>query len=139
MTRGGAFRAAVGIAISAITLFVILHGVDLAEVGDILRTANPAWLALMLAGIVVDLLFRSLRWQRLLAPIHPVPYRRALGYLLIGYLANNLLPARLGELVRAHYLGDREGVSRTTTLGTIVVERVIDTVVVVGHRRVRRS
>ena len=70
----------------------------------------------MLGGIVVDLLFRGLRWQRLLAPIHPVPYRRALGYLLIGYLANNLLPARLGELVRAHYLGDREGVSRTTTL-----------------------
>jgi uncharacterized protein (TIRG00374 family) len=86
----------------------------------------------MLAGIVVDLLFRGLRWQRLLAPIHPVSYRRSLGYLLIGYLANNLLPARLGELVRSHYLGDREGVSRTTTLGTVVVERVVDTVVVVA-------
>ena len=108
------------------------RGVDLAEVGDILRTANPGWLALMLGGIVVDLMIRGLRWQRLLAPIHPVPYRRSLGYLLIGYLANNVLPARLGELVRAHYLGDREGVSRTTTLGTIVVERVIDTVVVVA-------
>jgi uncharacterized protein (TIRG00374 family) len=86
----------------------------------------------MLAGIVVDLLFRGLRWQRLLAPIHPVSYRRSLGYLLIGYLANNLLPARLGELVRSHYLGDREGVSRATTLGTVVVERVVDTVVVVA-------
>jgi uncharacterized protein (TIRG00374 family) len=132
MTRGGVARALVGVGISAITLVVILRGVDLAEVGDILRTAAPGWLALMLAGIIVDLLFRGLRWERLLAPIHPVPYRRSLGYLLIGYLANNLLPARLGELVRAHYLGDREGVSRTSTLGTIVVERVIDTVVVVA-------
>jgi hypothetical protein len=86
----------------------------------------------MLGGIILDLLIRGLRWQRLLAAIHPVAYHRALGYLLIGYLANNVLPARLGELVRAHYLGDREGVSRTTTLGTIVVERVIDTVVVVA-------
>jgi glycosyltransferase 2 family protein len=132
MSRGGALRALVGIVISAITLFVILSGVDLAEVGDILRTASPGWLALMFVAIVLDLVFRGLRWQRLLASIHPVPYRRTLGYLLIGYLANNLLPARLGELVRAHYLGDREGISRTTTLGTIVVERVIDTVVVVA-------
>jgi uncharacterized protein (TIRG00374 family) len=53
------------------------------------------------------------------------------GYLLIGYLANNVLPARLGELVRSHYLGDREGLSRTTALGTVVVERVIDTTTVV--------
>ncbi len=50
----------------------------------------------------------------------------------MGYLANNVLPARLGELVRSHYLGDREGMSRATTLGTIVVERVVDTVVLVA-------
>jgi uncharacterized protein (TIRG00374 family) len=55
-----------------------------------------------------------------------------LAYLLVGYMANNVLPARIGELVRIHYLGDREGLSRTTTLGTVVVERVVDFVVVVG-------
>jgi uncharacterized protein (TIRG00374 family) len=54
------------------------------------------------------------------------------GYLLIGYLANNILPARLGELVRSHYLGDREGISRAAALGTVVVERVVDLVAVVG-------
>jgi glycosyltransferase 2 family protein len=61
-----------------------------------------------------------------------VPFRATLAYLLIGYLANNVLPARLGELVRCHYLGDREGVSRTTALGTVVVERVVDITVVVA-------
>ena len=50
----------------------------------------------------------------------------------MGYLANNVLPARLGELVRAHYLGRRTGVSRSAILGTIVVERVVDTLVVVA-------
>lgn len=132
MSRGGIARGLVGVVISAVTLIVILRGVDLAQVGDILRTANPSWLVLMLIGLSVDLLFRALRWKRLLAPIHTISYLRTLGYLLIGYLANNILPARLGELVRSHYLGDREGVSRTTTLGTVVVERVIDTVVVVA-------
>ena len=53
-------------------------------------------------------------------------------YLAVGYAANNVLPARLGELVRSHYLGDREGISRTTTLGTVVVERVVDTGMVVA-------
>jgi uncharacterized protein (TIRG00374 family) len=55
-----------------------------------------------------------------------------LGYLLIGYVANNILPARLGELIRSHYLGDREGVSRASALGTVVVERVVDLVAVVA-------
>jgi uncharacterized protein (TIRG00374 family) len=55
-----------------------------------------------------------------------------LGYLLIGYLANNVLPARLGELVRSHYLGDREGISRASALGTVVVERVVDLVACVA-------
>jgi hypothetical protein len=55
-----------------------------------------------------------------------------LGYLLIGYLMNNILPARLGELVRSHYLGDREGISRASALGTVVVERVVDLVAVVA-------
>ena len=54
-----------------------------------------------------------------------------LAYLLVGYLANNILPARLGELVRSHYLGDREGISRASALGTVVVERIVDTAVVV--------
>ncbi len=85
----------------------------------------------MAAFLVADVLFRAFRWQRLIEPIHPVRYARMLAYLLVGYLANNVLPARLGELVRSHYLGDREGISRTATLGTVVVERVVDTAVVV--------
>ena len=67
-----------------------------------------------------------------MAPIRLVPYLPMLSYLLVGYLANNILPARLGELVRSHYLGDREDISRASTLGTVVVERVVDTAVVVA-------
>lgn len=132
LSRSGAARALVGGAISVVTLAVILRGVDLAAVAEILRTATPGWLVVMVVAICCDLVARAIRWQRLLAPVHHVPYRRTLQYLLIGYLANNVLPARLGELVRCHYLGDREGVSRTTTLGTVVVERVVDTAVVVS-------
>ena len=100
--------------------------------GDHIRGANFAWLGVMVLFVLADLSARGLRWQRLLAPVAAVPFDRTLQYLLIGYLANNVLPARLGELVRCHYLGDREGISRATALGTVVVERVIDTAVVVS-------
>ncbi|HXG40830.1 MAG TPA: lysylphosphatidylglycerol synthase transmembrane domain-containing protein, partial [Candidatus Limnocylindrales bacterium] len=134
MTRspGTLVRAALGIAVSVVALAIALRGVDLARTAEVLRSAAPVWVATMLAFNVADVAFRGLRWQRLLAPIRHVPYPRMFGYLLIGYLANNVLPARLGELVRSHVLGEREGVSRTTTLGTVVVERVIDTTVVVA-------
>ena len=128
---GGVLRAVVGIAISVGALAFVLRSVDLARTAEVIRNAAPGWLALMAAFLVADVLFRAFRWQRLIEPIHPVRYSRMLAYLLVGYLANNVLPARLGELVRSHYLGDREGISRTATLGTVVVERVVDTAVVV--------
>ena len=86
----------------------------------------------MVVTCLVDIGARGARWRALLAPIAPLPYRRVLGYTYIGYLANNVLPARLGELYRSHALGEGEGISRTTVLGTVVVERVVDTVMVVA-------
>jgi uncharacterized protein (TIRG00374 family) len=132
MRRGPILRALVGGAISIVALWFVLRGVDLARTGDLLRSADLRWVAFAAALLTLDLSFRALRWQRLLRPIASVRYPPMLGYLLIGYLANNVLPARLGELVRVHYLGDREGISRASALGTVVVERVVDTAVVVA-------
>ena len=125
-------RGAIGIGISALALVLVLRQVDLARTAGVLAGAIPGWLALMVAFQLADVSLRGLRWQRLLAPIRRVALSRTFDYLLVGYLANNILPARLGELVRSHYLGDREGISRTTTLGTVVVERTVDTAVLVA-------
>jgi uncharacterized protein (TIRG00374 family) len=128
---GGVGRALVGLVVSVVALAFIVRQVDLSRTADILGRASLGWIAVMLVFQVADVLLRAIRWQRLVEPIHHVRFLPITGYLLIGYLANNVLPARLGELVRCHYLGDREGISRTTTLGTVVVERVVDTAVVV--------
>lgn len=129
---GTLVRSGLGILISAACIFLVLRGVDLDQTAQLLSDIQPDWLALAVIAGIGDLFFRALRWQCLIAPIHPVPLKRLSGYMLVGYLANNVLPARLGELVRSHYLGDREGISRSATLGTVVVERVVDTVVLVG-------
>ena len=132
MIRIGRGRALVGVAISVVALWLVLRSVDLAATAEALRNADWRWVAVLGGFVCLDLLIRALRWQRLLIPIAPVPYLHTLSYLCVGYLANNVLPARLGELVRSHYAGDRERISRSTTLGTIVVERVIDLVTVVS-------
>ena len=86
----------------------------------------------MVGFMVIDIVLRALRWRVLLRPVADVPFRHTLPANLVGYLANNILPARLGELVRTDDLGVRSGVPRSTILGTIVVERVVDTVVLVA-------
>jgi glycosyltransferase 2 family protein len=130
--RRALLRATIGMAVSVIALWILLQSVDIGTALEVLATASPAWVALMIVTVVADVAARGARWQALLAPLATIPYRRVLGYTYMGYLANNVLPARLGELVRSHALGEGEGVSRTTVLGTVVVERVVDTVIVVG-------
>ena len=130
--RGFWIRTVVGIAISVVALWLVFRDVDLQSALEILRTADPFWVGVMFVAMLADIAVRTLRWKVILAPVAKVRYLRAAGYLTVGYAANNVLPARLGEFVRAHYVGDREGVSRAAALGTIVVERVVDFAVVVA-------
>jgi uncharacterized protein (TIRG00374 family) len=125
-------RAVLGLAISAVAIALVLSRTDLAAVMSAIRAATSALLALTIVATCLDLACRTRRWAAILRPVKDVAAARVLGYLLIGYLANNVLPARMGELVRSHFAGDREHVSRATVLGTIVVERLIDTGVLVA-------
>lgn len=58
--------------------------------------------------------------------MQPVAIPRLYSIVVIGYMANNLLPMRLGELVRSYYVGEREGISKTSALVTIFIERLLD-------------
>lgn len=125
-------RPVIGLLVSGVALWIVAGQVDLAATGDILSTAAPASVVAMLAAFVVDVLLRARRWQLLLAPIRALPYATVLASVLVGYLANNVLPARLGEVVRSSHLGGRTGIGTTTALGTVVVERAVDTAMVVA-------
>jgi uncharacterized protein (TIRG00374 family) len=132
VNRRTAIRGLLGIAISVIAAFILVRSVDVGAAIEVLRGADLAIVGLMVVTVFLDVAFRGARWRALLMPIQRVPYPHMLGYTYVGYLANNVLPARLGELVRAHAVGEGEGLSRTTALGTIVVERILDTLIVVG-------
>jgi uncharacterized protein (TIRG00374 family) len=79
-------------------------------------------LPVFLCGYVV----RGQRWHHLLAPIQRVPTRRLLPYLVVGFMANNVLPGRVGEFVRPYLAGKRLGISSAASFATVVLERVFD-------------
>jgi uncharacterized protein (TIRG00374 family) len=127
--RGGGWgvRLLAGIAVSAVFLYVTASGVDLQRVGELILRASPLLLVIVLGGVVAELAIRAFRWQRLLAGISAQPsYRRSFAFLCIGYFANTLLPARLGDLARAYLAARAFDAPRLATLGTIIVERLAD-------------
>lgn len=119
----------IGLAVSAATLALFLLTVDLGRMADALAEANYVYLIPGLALYLVSVFFRTVRWQVMLRHMKPISVRRLYPVVVVGYMANNLLPMRLGELVRSYYIGEREGVSKTASLATILVERVFDALV----------
>lgn len=95
--------------------------------------ADADWrLALLSLPVYFAGLFvRTIRWQYLLRPVKKVSPLRLYPVVIIGLMANNVLPARAGELARAYVLGQRERISKTTSLGTIAVDRLFDGVTLI--------
>jgi glycosyltransferase 2 family protein len=123
-------RLVTGVAISAAFLAVTVSRVDLGETARALGRAAPGGILLALILVIVELTIRAQRWRVLLQPSAQVPLRSAFAYLTIGYFANLLLPARLGDVTRAYLAGRTFRISSLITLGTVVVERVSDMAVI---------
>lgn len=124
--------AVLGFGLGGLCLWLSSRDVDWREAVRIFRAADPAGIAAGIALFGAGVLLRAWRWRTILAFQGHVPMARSLQALLAGYAVNSILPARLGELFRAHYLGRLTGLSRSGVLASIVVERLLDLVTVVG-------
>ena len=103
--------------------------VDYEKLVDVLSSANYAYAVPSLLLYILALWFRTIRWRYLLRPIVKGETKRALfPVVVVGYMANNLIPVRIGELMRAYYLTLREGVSTLATFGTVALERAADVI-----------
>jgi uncharacterized protein (TIRG00374 family) len=120
-------RIWVGTAISLLFLVFLFRSVDPAELLREVMRMDGRWLVLALIVFALSIVVRIARWRTILAQAFPpIPFADAGELLVIGAAANNILPARTGEVVRAVLLQRRHGGSTVTALGTIVVERVFD-------------
>lgn len=115
-----------GAAISAVFLGLFFWKIDPRATVNAIKEANYWWLAPAVGAYFIAVLFRTLRWHYLLLPMKSIRAGRLYPIVVIGYMANNLLPVRLGEFVRAFFVGQKEGVSKSAALATIIIERVFD-------------
>lgn len=115
-----------GTAITFLFVAWALFKYDFAAVLDALKDANYLWI--IPAAIIEMLLIyiRAVRWHYFLEPIKPVSHYNSFMATSVGFLANMVIPARIGEFVRAWVLGKKENISKSASMGTVVMERAID-------------
>ena len=124
-------RVLAGLAISAAGLWWAFRSTDWPAVGIAMQGANPWLLALSATLLLAALPVRGHRWGLFLRPFKRVPVRMTSEATVIGYFGNNVLPLRMGEIVRAYFLGKSTGLGTSKVIGTIILERVLDMLTVV--------
>ncbi len=115
-----------GVALTGFFLWLALRNVDVAAVRAALRHASYGYLFPAALCGAVGYCLRTWRWGQILSRTKAIPFARLFPILMVGFATNNLLPARVGEFVRAYALDREEGIGASLALATIVVERVCD-------------
>jgi len=118
----------IGLAITVLLLAWTLHGVDLAAVIGHIREANPWWFALGITCATLTFPLRAIRWRVMLRANDggAFPFAPLWRAVAVGFMANNLLPARMGEVVRAYLVTRELPVRFSTAIASIAAERVFD-------------
>ena len=127
------WRALLGIGLSFVLLYFAFRNTNFRDVGRQIRTIDP--LLLLLATALCTLVFwiRAWRWKAILQPLKPdIPFRSRFASVTIGFMGNNLLPARIGEFMRAYSLSRQEAVTLVGSFASLVVERLFDGIMVIS-------
>jgi uncharacterized protein (TIRG00374 family) len=120
-----------GIVVSAIFLFLALRGIDWGAFRDAFANARYQYL---IPGVIATMLghfSRAVRWKFMMTPVKDCRIGPLWSATAIAFMVNNLVPARLGEFIRAIAIGRTERVSKSASFATIVYERVVDVFVLV--------
>ncbi len=121
-----------GLVLSLAFLYWALQGLHLGQVWGLIREADYVWILPGVGVYMLGLVVRAWRWHYLLRPVAAISSRRLFPLVTIGYMGNNIFPARAGEALRAVLLKRKYGVSISASLATILVERVYDGVVMLA-------
>lgn len=119
----------IGTAVSIAAIALTIRGLHVRDVADAMGETNIGWLALAVAAALVSYYPRVKRWRVLFYPTGIRSDGDLFGAITVGYMLNNLLPLRVGELGRAFVIGRTEGIASIQALSTILVERLLDILV----------
>lgn len=126
------WHIALGILISAVFLYLAFRAIDFNQLWQYLRSAKWGWVLLGLVSYFLGVWVRTWRWQVLLNPLKRIPQRELFPVVCIGYMGNNVYPARAGEVLRSILLKQSDDVPISGSLATIVVERLFDGITILA-------
>src|SRR5688500_5625143 len=115
----------VGVLISLVFIWLALRGLHLEDFWEAVEQANYIWLIPGIGVYFIGVWVRAWRWHYLLSPIKKIHTKRIFPIITIGYMGNNIYPARAGEALRAVILKRKEGATMSASLGTIIVSRIL--------------
>ena len=121
-----------GVGVSALCVWLSMKDVHVSEVLAALRGANGFGFVAVMGLTLFGFWLRAVRWRYFIDAGRPLAIRSLFSATMIGFMANNVLPFRLGEFVRPWALARHERLSKTTLLATIVVERAVDMLTLLG-------
>lgn len=122
-----------GIAVAALFLWLVLRHIELAELVRALSGANEGWLAASVVLFYAGYACRIQRWRIMLTQCNPqLAWRQCAGPLMASVAANNVLPFRAGDLLRAFGFNRRLRIDAATSLTTLMVERLLDLLMVMA-------
>lgn len=115
-----------GLLASVFFLGIFVGRTDVPDTWRDLKAADYTYAVPAIATLFGALWFRAQRWGQILRPLRPLSTLRVYPYVTIGSMANNVLPARAGELVRSYVLAERYGLKKMAVLGSVAVDRLFD-------------
>jgi len=116
----------IGLVISAFFIYLTVPSLHLPDVLQAIRSAEYGWIVPGVAVYFVGLWARTWRWHYTLRPLKSIPLPRLFPLVCIGYFGNNVYPFRAGELIRSFVLKRTEDIPISSSLATVIIERVFD-------------
>lgn len=116
----------IGVLIGVAAIYFSFKNINSSDLKHSLSSVKVEWLIPIILANFVVIALKAYRWQILLALVKKIRFFLVYRVLIIGYMANNILPARLGEAVRIQMLGKDADVSKVTTTASLVADRIIE-------------
>lgn len=107
-------------------MLLLFRKIDFRQLGTVLCTVDYSYIILAVVLTFISYFLRAVRWRYLLISEKTIPISSLYPATIIGYMANNLLPARLGEFVRAYILAKREQLETPLVFASLVIDRLFD-------------
>ena len=123
---GHVLRVLALIAISGTFLWIAARGVRLEMLTRPLGKIDLIYAPILASSIAGMFVLKTIRWQWLLASLKPVRFAPVLGATIIGFAANNVLPFRSGDVVRAYAMKTHAGVPTTILFATVALDRIFE-------------